>query len=156
MKYLKKFFESDKSYITLEEFNEIKSYLNDVFLELEDDGYEISIHQHYLYNYEYIYGISLSITKHSMSSHRRVSYDNGVSFDSSDVINPIEHSVSYLSEFGLKLDKTSVYYTKDDQEDDPDIFKINVEKIEDLKKPYFYSDELSYKNCRIIRLYFKL
>lgn len=96
MKHLKPYgiFEA-KEVITEELFTQIKSYLDDVFLELEDNGFEFKLS----------YG-----TNRIFISIEKVHHSSGLGYDyfkTSEVLSTIEHAISYLSDIGLNLEKVS-------------------------------------------------
>ena len=92
MKYLKKYqiFESVKKHITVEEYDQIVSYLNDVFLELKDDDYIVTISPKQKNVFSFYKGISLNIKT-----------PNKEAFISSDILDSLKHAVSYLSDIGF-------------------------------------------------------
>lgn len=94
MKHLKSYgiFES-KRIINEDLLNQIESYLSDVFLELEDNGFEFTI------NLRSKDTIFLLIRKVPY-------YSDGLKYDlfkTSEVLSAIEHTISYLSDISFKL-----------------------------------------------------
>lgn len=113
MRYLKKWnlFES------IHNDSEIRNYLNDVFLELTDDGYEVDIE-----------GMFIRDEVREEQTGYKINIKGGKS-KISDVISPIDHAIEYL------LDICDRYWI--------DIFRgfnfTRIENIDELEKYELYN-----------------
>lgn len=98
MRYLKSrsVFENSKS----EEVLDIKDYLRDIFLEVEDDGFNVDIDvSTSLYNWENVYTVMIYKGESPLSS----STDESYRFKIKDVLETILTSESYMKTLGYKL-----------------------------------------------------
>ena len=99
MRYLRKFNESSKS------DGDVKDYLSDIFLEVEDDGFNVDIDvSTSLYNWENVYTVMIYKSGFALVS----SHDESIRFKIKDVLETILTSESYMKTLGYKLNIKSM------------------------------------------------
>lgn len=154
MKHLKSYRVFENKEITQDLYNQIKPYLSNVFLELEDNSFE------FMLNIE-PNKIFIMIRKEPYYSDGFLKYDF---FKTSEVLPTIEHTISYLSDIDFNLDmiraliKTEIEETGSDELLHPPIpqrepntnlnyfIKWELITVKDLEEDY---------NCKEIRLVFR-
>lgn len=98
MRYLKSkiVFENSKS----EEVLDIIDYLRDIFLEVEDDGFNVDIDTlTSLYNWGHVYTVSIYKSESPLVS----SPDESIRFKIKDILDTILTSESYMKTLGYKI-----------------------------------------------------
>lgn len=95
MRYLRKFNES-----SVEDPKPIIEYLKDIFLEVEDDGFNVDVDTlTSLYNWSHVYTVCIYKSKSPLVS----SPDESHRFKIKDVLETILSAQSYMKDLGYKL-----------------------------------------------------
>lgn len=126
MKYLKKYqiFESAGDM----DYYKVQSYLKDIFLELEDADYYINIKpliEYKVNQHDEVIGYHISIKNRVIdkNTHRRLN------ISLPEILEPLEHAISYLSDQGLSYQIDAYSYDNEDGQS----FVLHDVDIESLK-----------------------
>ena len=135
MKHLKSYKVFETQDITHDLYNQIKSYLSNVFLELEDNSFEFIL--------------DIEPNKIFIMIRKEPYYSDGLKYDffkTSEVLPTIEHTISYLSDIDFNLDMIRALIKTEIEETGSPI-KWELITFKDL-------EENDYE-CREIRLVFR-